>query len=772
MTSHLPPLPDEPPVDPWDVPPDDDWLPPQELATSAEPTPTSAEPTPTSAEPTPTSAEPVEATRAEPTSTSAEPGEAPLAEQALTVLKKLVGRDDVTFHDGQLEAVLALVQHRQRALVVQRTGWGKSAVYFVATALRRAQGAGPTVIVSPLLALMRDQIGAAERAGVRAVTMNSANATDWREVSDALARDEVDVLLISPERLNNPSFRAEQLPDLAARCGLLVVDEAHCVSDWGHDFRPDYRRIKDLLLELPQDTPVLATTATANERVVADVAEQLGAGGHEVFTIRGPLSRESLRLGVLELPHAEAQLAWLGAHLGDFQGSGIIYTLTISAAEDVSRALSEAGYAVKAYTGRTDTAEREQLENQLRANELKALVATSALGMGFDKPDLGFVIHLGAPSSPVAYYQHVGRAGRGAIDADVLLLPTAADRDIWHYFATASMPDQEKAQAVIEALQQSGKPLSTGALETIVDLRRTRLELLLKVLDVDGAVQRVKGGWTATGQPWVYDAQRYARVAEARQREQQLMLDYQKGERCRMAFLTAALDDPQSHDCGRCDVCAGQWYDPTLPDAAMVAARTALDRPGVLLEPRGMWPTGMDRLGVPLKGKIKNGPEPGRVIARLTDLGMGQRLRALLQQPDAPVPDDVLKACIPVLREWDWAERPVAVAHVPSRTRPELVASLASGLARLGRMTDLGALALADGGPTGEAGGNSAFRLAGIWGRIVVDEHLSRQLAGVQGPVLLVDDLVDSRWTMTVAAAALREAGASAVLPFALALQA
>ncbi|MGO4956227.1 RecQ family ATP-dependent DNA helicase [Luteococcus sp. Sow4_B9] len=740
MTQDLPPLPDEPPVDPWDVPPDDEWLPPH--------------------------AEPVEASPL-----LAELAEAPVADQALTVLRRLVGRDDVSFHPGQLEAVLALVEQRQRALVVQRTGWGKSAVYFVATALRRGQGAGPTVIVSPLLALMRDQIGAAERAGVRAVTMNSANATDWREVSGALARDEVDVLLISPERLNNPSFRAEQLPDLAARCGLLVVDEAHCISDWGHDFRPDYRRIKDLLLELPQGTPVLATTATANERVVADVAEQLGAGGHQVLTIRGPLSRESLRLGVLQLPHAEAQLAWLSAHLDDFTGSGIIYTLTISAAEDVARALQEAGFAVKAYTGRTDTAEREQLENQLRANELKALVATSALGMGFDKPDLGFVIHLGAPSSPVAYYQHVGRAGRGAVNADVLLLPTAADKDIWHYFATASMPDEQKAQAVIEVLQGAGKPLSTAALETLVDLRRTRMELLLKVLDVDGAVQRVKGGWTATGRPWVYDAERYSRVAQAREREQQMMLDYQKGERCRMAFLTSALDDPEARDCGRCDVCAGPWYDASLPDGAVQAARSVLDRPGVLVEPRGMWPTGMDRLGVPLKGKIKNGPDMGRALARLTDLGMGQRLRALLAQPDAPVPDDVLKACIPVLREWDWAARPVAVAHVPSRTRPELVSSLATGLARLGRMTDLGALALADGGPTGEPGGNSAFRLAGVYGRIVVDEYLTRQLAQVQGPVLLVDDLVDSRWTMTVAAAALRDAGAPAVLPFALALQ-
>ena len=381
-----------------------------------------------------------------------------LAADATRVLRRLVGRPDAEFREGQLEAVEALVGARQRVLVVQRTGWGKSAVYFVSTALRRAQGAGPTVIVSPLLALMRDQIAAAERAGIRAVSMNSANAEEWGQVSAALAADEVDVLLVSPERLNNPRFRDEQLPDLARRCGLLVVDEAHCVSDWGHDFRPDYRRIRDLLTTLPDGTPVLATTATANGRVVTDVVEQLGAGGHEVMTLRGGLARDSLRLGVLRRTSPEQRLAWLLAHLDSLPGSGIVYTLTVAAAEDVAAALREAGHAVAAYTGRTDPADRERLEAALRDNEVKALVATSALGMGFDKPDLGFVLHLGAPSSPVAYYQQVGRAGRATERADVLLLPGPEDKDIWAYFASASMPRQEQADAVLAALAQSPAP--------------------------------------------------------------------------------------------------------------------------------------------------------------------------------------------------------------------------------------------------------------------------------------------------------------------------
>jgi ATP-dependent DNA helicase RecQ len=697
-----------------------------------------------------------------------------LRTRATSVLRRLVGRDEVEFREGQLEAVEAIVGDRRRVLVVQRTGWGKSAVYFVSTALRRADGAGPTVIVSPLLALMRDQVAAAERAGIHAVTMNSANADEWGAVSGALARDEVDVLLVSPERLNNPRFRDEQLPDLAARCGLLVVDEAHCVSDWGHDFRPDYRRIRDLLTILPAGTPVLATTATANARVVSDVGEQLGVGGHDVLTLRGGLARDSLRLGVLPATSPEQRLAWLLAHLDSLPGSGIVYTLTVSAAEDVAAALREAGHPVRAYTGRTDPADREELERQLRDNEVKALVATSALGMGFDKPDLGFVLHLGAPSSPVAYYQQVGRAGRATERADVLLLPGPEDKEIWAYFASASMPRQEQADAVLAALAGSSRPLSTAALEAQVDIRRTRLELLLKVLDVDGAVQRVPGGWASTGLPWAYDAERYARVTEARVREQDLMVDYERTTGCRMAFLQEALDDDTAARCGRCDSCAGAWYPTEVPDTAVTTARGRLERAGVAVEPRAQWPTGMDRLGVPLRGRIPadEAMEAGFALARLSDLGWGQVLRERLRASDGPVGEDLLRACVPILRDWPWAQRPVAVAAVPSRTRPQLVESFGAGLAAMGRLEWLGPMQLVDGGPVGEAGGNSAFRLAGVWGRFSLDAQQQQAVNALTGPVLLVDDLASSRWTLTVAAQALRHAGAPAVLPFALALEA
>ena len=699
----------------------------------------------------------------------------PLADEARAALRALVGRADADFRDGQLDAIEGLVQRRERVLVVQRTGWGKSAMYFVATALLRARGAGPTLLVSPLLALMRDQVGAAARAGIRAESISSANPEDWGRVRAELLADSVDVLLVSPERLNNPRFRDEQLPDLAARCGLLVVDEAHCISDWGHDFRPDYRRIRDLLTTLPERTPVLATTATANARVVDDVVEQLGAGGHAVSTQRGGLARDSLRLGVLPMGTPEQRLAWLVAHLPDLPGSGIVYALTVAAAEDTASALREAGHDVWAYPGRTDPAEREQLEEALRDNSVKALVATSALGMGFDKPDLGFVVHLGAPSSPVAYYQQVGRAGRATERADVILLPGTEDRDIWAYFASASMPRRDQAEAVLSALAAAdGAALSTPALEAAVDIRRTRLELLLKVLDVDGAVQRVSGGWVATGQPWVYDTARYERVAAARRREQDLMVGYENSTVCRMRVLQEALDDPTAAECGRCDICTGPWFATELPPGAVRLAAATLARVGVELEPRVQWPTGMDRFGIPVRGRIApdSRAETGRALARLTDLGWGGRLRELLRSPDAPAPEPVLTAVVDVLRSWPWAQRPVAVVSMPSRTRPALVRSVASEVASIGRLPYAGELSLVEGGPTGEPGGNSAFRLAGVWGRLEVGAELRAALADLRGPVLLVDDLAASRWTLAVAARALREAGADGVLPLVLAVEA
>ncbi|MFC0598949.1 RecQ family ATP-dependent DNA helicase [Streptomyces palmae] len=715
------------------------------------------------------------------------------------VLARLVGDATGTarLREDQWRAVEALVADRRRALVVQRTGWGKSAVYFVATALLRERGAGPTVIVSPLLALMRNQVDAAARAGIHARTINSANTEEWDTIQGEVAAGEVDVLLVSPERLNNPDFRDQVLPKLAASTGLLVVDEAHCISDWGHDFRPDYRRLRTMLADLPPGVPVLATTATANARVTADVAEQLGTGGREAggatdgsraLVLRGPLDRESLSLSVLRLPDAAHRLGWLADQLDALPGSGIIYTLTVAAAEEVTAYLRRCGHTVASYTGRTENADRQQAEEDLLANRVKALVATSALGMGFDKPDLGFVVHLGSPSSPIAYYQQVGRAGRGVEHAEVLLLPGREDEAIWQYFASLAFPTEEQVRRTLEVLTAAGGPMSLPAIEPQVDLRRSRLEIMLKVLDVDGAVRRVRGGWAATGQAWGYDAERYARVAQQRAAEQQAMRDYATSTGCRMEFLRRQLDDEAAAPCGRCDNCAGPRFTAEVSDASLAAARGELGRPGVEVEPRRMWPTGLPAVGIDLRGRIPAGEQaaPGRALGRLSDIGWGNRLRPLLsaQAPDGPVPDDVADAVVTVLADWakgpgGWASgaadapaRPVGVVTLPSLTRPRLIQSLGERIAAIGRMPLLGAVAY-----TAEAQdirlprSNSAQRLRALHGALTISESLSAALAEAAGPVLLIDDLTDSGWTLAVAARLLRKAGARGVYPLVLAVQ-
>jgi ATP-dependent DNA helicase RecQ len=700
-----------------------------------------------------------------------------LREEAERCLRALAG-PSAQLREDQWTAIQALARDRRRALVVQRTGWGKSAVYFVTTALLRARDMGPTIIISPLLALMRNQIEAAARAGLQARTVNSANMADWDEIYAEIAAGSVDLLLVSPERLNNPGFRDLVLPKLAATAGMLVVDEAHCISDWGHDFRPDYRRLRTVLENLPPGVPVLATTATANARVTRDVAEQLASGADgEALVLRGPLDRESLCLGVVELPAAQQRLGWLAEHLDELPGSGIIYTLTVAAAHETAAFLRERGQHVLPYTGRDEQEQRLAAERALLDGELKALVATSALGMGFDKPDLGFVVHLGAPQSPVAYYQQIGRAGRAVPRAEVVLLPGPEDRDIWAYFASLAFPPEPLVRTTLGALGEAAGPLSSGALETQVDLSRARLEMMLKVLDVDGAVRKVSGGWVATGQPWVYDAERYATVAAERHREQQAMLSYLRTPGCRMEYLREQLDDPAAQPCGRCDNCTGHPWPAEVSAEGAELARARLLRPGLDISPRRMWPPGMKRLGVDVAGKIpaELSADTGRALGRLTGLGWGPRLTTLLDRvDDGPVPGDLISALVQVLAAWDWEQRPAGVVTLPSHTRPQLIASLGERIAEIGRLPLLGTLSYTGAGPRALAGQqfNSPQRLQAVWRELCLPGPLAEAVASLGGPVLVIDDRIDSGWTMTVAARLLREAGAPRVLPLVLAVNA
>ncbi len=678
--------------------------------------------------------------------TQVAPGHA--AEHLTTTIRAMAGPEAVP-RDDQLRAVVELVEHRRHVLVVQATGWGKSAVYWAATAALRAAGAGTTLVISPLLALMRDQIAAAQRAGLRAATVNSTNVDDWSEVLGQVADGSLDVLLISPERLANPRF-ADRLPALLENCGLLVIDEAHCVSDWGFDFRPDYQRLTKTLLALTPGTPVLATTATANERVTADVAAQLG---DDTVTLRGSLARSSLRLAVVPGLTPLQRYAWVAEALRSLPGSGIVYVLTVAEADRVAGFLAEQGFDVAAYTGQTQN--REELEDRLRRNEVKALVATSALGMGYDKPDLAFCVHLGSPASPVAYYQQVGRAGRALDDALAVLVPAEADERIWDYFATAGIPDEDQVERLLDVLGEG--PMTVPAIESATGMRRGRLETQLKILAVDDVVSRGSDGWTATGKRWSYDTAKWDGLKAVRSAEADLMRRYAHGEGCLMQFLQLALDDPDPQPCGRCSVCTGDVPAPGARPSADVeqAAQRFFRGQDVVIEPRKLWPSGV----ADHKGKIA-GLAPGRAIAYADDPAWSATL-ATLWRRDAELPTELLEASVEVLRRWtrSW-DRPVAVVPMPSRRFPTMIASLARHLSQVGRLPLVEALSVT--GIPASADAASTERARSLLATLHLDPDVR-----FDGPVLLVDDTVRSRWTVTVASSLLHQAGASATLPLA-----
>jgi len=666
------------------------------------------------------------------------------------VLTTMAGTE-ATPRPGQVDAVAALLSANQRVLVVQATGWGKSAVYWAATLARRDEGAGPTIVISPLLALMRDQVAAAERVGIRAATVNSANRDDWDLIFDELARDAVDVLLVSPERLTHPDFMARAMPALRSS-GLLVIDEAHCISDWGFDFRPDYQRIAKLLVHLDASIPVLATTATATSRVIDDLTFQLGP---TTKVIRGPLARRSLSLAVVPGLNAVERFAWVADAIGEFDGSGIIYGLTIDGVHALAAFLREEGHEVEAYTGQTPPDIREQIEARLRANDLKAVVATSALGMGYDKPDLAFCLHVGSPNSPVAYYQQVGRAGRALESAVGVLLPAAeSDQRIWDYFITATLPDPQEAQRVLTLLAE--RPMSTVQLESQLNRPRSRVEILLKQLHVDAAVSKSGSTWELGARPWEYDEAKYDRVIRLRRREAEIMSAYARAERCLMQLLIEALDDPAAQPCGTCSVCTGRLPKPgTAPDPSTVQrALAAMRRRPNVLEPRKRWPT-----GGPWKGKIV-GMEKGRAIVRGEASGW-DHITDGVEQADGPLGTDFQQAVRDVLSDWRREGLPAigAVVPMPNLEHPRRVsaiAELAAGIVGAPVREVLSASPLP--GPPSQP---SLPRVREL------EQSLSLLGSAPRGVVLLVDESTRTRWGLTVAAHLLTSAGTAAVVPFA-----
>ncbi len=671
-------------------------------------------------------------------------------QEAQALLRRIAGPAAV-FRDGQLEAIEALVSRRERALVVQRTGWGKSAVYFIATRMLRDRTAGPTLLVSPLLVLMRNQIEMATRGGVLAATINSSNREEWDAIEGQIRSGQVDLLLISPERLNNQHFRGDVMPELAKSVGLLVVDEAHCISDWGHDFRPDYRRIARVLDRLPSGVPVLCTTATANERVIEDIRSQLGS---DLTVIRGTLDRESLALDVVILPTQAERLAWLATVVPTLPGSGIVYCLTVRDTKIVATWLQRQEISAVAYSGGTDDGVRLEVEAALAANEVKVVVATSALGMGYDKPDVAFVIHYQSPGSPIAYYQQVGRAGRALEHSEGILLAGAEDKDIQDWFIETAFPPEPAVNAVLDLLSQASQPLKSQEILGHVNVRRTRLDGMLKILEVEGAVEwAASGGWRRTARPWAYDRARVEHITAARRAEQAAMVAYLDLDRCLMEHLRLQLDDPLAAPCGRCSRCTGRDRSVHLDRDLVVEAAEYLRSRPITIEPRKRWER-------PKSGAIPDDRrvEQGRGLSIYGDGGWGSVVRSAKYETGA-FPPELVAAAVGLIGGWAPHPEPTWLTWVPS-TSSTLVADAAQSLAAALGIPAIDAVRRVRPGRPQKAMENSAQQLANVYRAFEVSNVLPTQ------PVLLIDDIADSRWTITVIGDLLRAAGSGAVYPF------
>lgn len=677
--------------------------------------------------------------------------------RALQLLRAGCGQPLAVFRDGQEEAIRRVVEGRGRLLVVQKTGWGKSFVYFIATRLMREAGAGPALLVSPLLSLMRNQLAAAAKMGVRATTINSNNTDEWQEVEAAVRRDEVDILLISPERLANDRFVREVLNVLAAQVSLLVVDEAHCISVWGHDFRPHYRLLERIIRALPANLRVLATTATANNSVMDDLRIVLGPN---LALSRGDLNRPSLALQTIRLPDQAQRLAWLAQTLPAIPGSGIVYTLTIRDARCVADWLLSKGLNVAAYSGQS--ANRPALEDALQENRVKALVATTALGMGYDKPDLGFVVHFQTPGSVVAYYQQVGRAGRAVASAYGVLLSGREEQDITGFFIDNAFPSEEEVAEVLDALEAAPDGLTIPALLAEVNLSRARVAKTIQLLSLESPAPIAKQGskWQLTAADLSEEFWNRARKLTALRRfEQSQMQAYVDLEAGHMEYLIEALDGDAST--------VQPSVLPPLPveprQDLVLEAVAFLRRTDLPLEPRKRWPPGgMPKLD--LKGNIAEDhrTEAGRALCVWGDAGWGGLVHRGMYR-DGAFSEALVDAFVHLLKSWWPTPAPRWVTCLPSTRHPALVPGFAERVAgRLG-LPFHALIEKVEARPQQKTMANSTQQARNV------DGAFRLKKTPYATPVLLIDDLVNSGWTMTMAAWLLREGGSGEVYPAALA---
>ena len=681
-------------------------------------------------------------------------------QRALELLCLGSGQAQAVFRNGQEEAIQQVTEGCNRLLVVQKTGWGKSFVYFIAIKLLREAGHGPALLVSPLLALMRNQLAAAAKMGVQAATINSENITKWTEIEEKIKQNEIDILLISPERLANERFQKEILGGLSSRVSLVVVDEAHCISDWGHDFRPHYRLLERFIGNMPSSIRLLATTATANNRVMEDLTNVLGPN---LGISRGDLNRPSLTLQTIRMPGKAERLAWLSEQLSKLVGHGIIYTLTVRDANQVANWLKSQGFDVEAYTGESG-ARRQELEQALSENQIKALVATTALGMGYDKPDLSFVIHYQMPSSVVAYYQQVGRAGRALDTAYGILLSGKEEDDIAKWFINSAFPTTEEVKKVVDELELYPGGLSVPQLLKEINLSQGRIEKTLSLLALESPPPLVKSGtkWQLTSntlQPGFWE--RAERLTTLRRAEQQRMRDYVAlpfGEH--LQFLIKELDG----DASGITSTNLPALSEDVPEDKLRKANIFLRKYHLPIEPRKQWPNG-GLAHFNTHGKIAKSYQAnsGRVLSFLGDTRLGE-LVEVGKIEKKRFSDELVVACEAMLEEWNPQPAPTWVSCVPSLRNPTLVPDFAERLAKALNLSFRMAIEKTTSRPEQSTLNNSFQQARNIDGSL---SPIAEKI--LPGPVLLVDDVVMSGWTLTISSWLLRKNGSGEVWPIALA---
>jgi ATP-dependent DNA helicase RecQ len=676
--------------------------------------------------------------------------------QAEKLLQQCVGQN-ADFRPQQWQAIDSLVNEKEQLLLVQRTGWGKSTVYFIATHVLRKHGAGPTLIISPLLSLMRDQMKNAEKElGLSATTINSENEEDWDKIYNKIVKNEYDLVLISPERLENQEFREEVLSEMADGFGMFVVDEAHCISDWGHDFRPDYQRVTRILELLPSNVPVAATTATANDRVVDDITTQLPG----LQPIRGNLVRESLQIQAINMGRRQRRLAWLAENLPDGQRAGIVYCLTTSDVTRVTEWLQKHGYDVESYHGSIDDETRRQREQLLLENEVDALVATIALGMGFDKPDLKYVIHFQRPPDLIRYYQEIGRAGRDLNQAHAVVLSGPDDDDTAEYFIESAFPSANNFDATLAAITEAQNPLTKWDIRKKSD--GSNVERCLKILQVEGVIKRTDEGFVRTANEWEYPADKYEKITRQRYEELKCIQEFMETDRCLTLFIDEELDGKMTEPCGRCANCAGDLYPRTIENEALVEkAVKHFQRSGIETISNRVYRYADDgtRQKIPEEHQL----ETGRCLSVYDEPGWGTAVRRGKYETGR-FNDSLVNGAAELIKErWDPSPKPEWVTFVPSTSEEGLIANFAR---RLADELDLEAIECVykSEETKPQKGLSGSFEKCAN-----VRNAFSATEAVRSDPVLLVDDIVSSRWTLTEVGLQLSQAGSEQVYPFALA---